>query len=50
MIGDDIILTVLGSSGGNAKLGIDAPDSISVLRKELYLKQQAASDTKDSEN
>jgi carbon storage regulator len=36
IINDDIEVTVLGISGETAKLGITAPKSIPVHRKEVY--------------
>jgi carbon storage regulator len=35
-IGDDVTIEVLSMSGSNVKIGIDAPKSINILRKELY--------------
>ncbi len=40
LIGDNIIVTVLGISGGNIKLGIDAPKETEIYREELYTKIQ----------
>ena len=34
-IGDAIVVTVLWLSGGRVKLGITAPDDVSVLRTEV---------------
>jgi carbon storage regulator len=36
IIGDDIEITILGVSGEQVKLGIQAPKTISVHRKEIY--------------
>ena len=36
LLGDDIIVTVLGIEGDRVKLGIEAPRSVSVLRQEVY--------------
>lgn len=36
LVGDDIVITVLGVEGDRVKLGIQAPRSVSVLRKEVY--------------
>jgi carbon storage regulator len=37
MIGDDVEVFVLSSSGGNIRIGIHAPRHVPVFRKELYL-------------
>ncbi|MCP4995675.1 MAG: carbon storage regulator CsrA [Gammaproteobacteria bacterium] len=36
MIGDDIEVKVFDVSGNNVRLGIQAPDDVTVLRDELY--------------
>jgi carbon storage regulator len=36
MIGDDIVITVVGISGDKVKLGISAPIEIAVHRKEVH--------------
>lgn len=36
VIGDDITLTILSSKGNQIRLGIDAPKSVSVHRKEIF--------------
>lgn len=36
VIGDDIVIMVLEIDGTRVKLGIEAPRSISVLRREIY--------------
>jgi carbon storage regulator len=36
MIGDDIMVVVLGSKGQQARLGIEAPQTVSVHRQEVY--------------
>jgi carbon storage regulator CsrA len=35
-VGDDVTFTVFGIDGGHVKIGIDAPKSVSVHRKEIY--------------
>ena len=47
MIGDDIEISVISSSGDKVRLGIQAPREIPVFRKEVYLEihqQDAAQD------
>ena len=40
IIADDIRLTILGVSGGQVRLGIEAPKEISIHREEIYHKIQ----------
>ena len=37
IIGDDIEVTILSITGDSVKIGIDAPRSVPVNRKEIYL-------------
>lgn len=46
MIGNDIEITILEIKGDQIKIGINAPKSIPVYRKELYLQIQQSN--KDS--
>ena len=39
-IGNDIKITVLGVSGKQVKIGVSAPENISVYREEVYRKIQ----------
>ena len=38
IIGDDIVVKILGKAGEQIKIGIDAPNHISVHREEIQLK------------
>jgi carbon storage regulator len=40
MIGDDIEVSVLAIMGEKVRIGIDAPRSVPVFRKEVYLEIQ----------
>lgn len=45
MIGDDVEITIVDVRGDKVRLGINAPRSVSVHRKEIYLaiqKEKAA--------
>ncbi len=37
MIGDDVEISVLAISGEKVRLGIEAPKSVPVFRKEVYV-------------
>ena len=39
-IGDDVSVIVLGVKGNHARIGVDAPKSVSVHREEIYNKIQ----------
>ena len=36
MIGDNVIVTVLGTKGSQVRLGVNAPRDISMHREEIY--------------
>jgi carbon storage regulator len=36
MIGDEVTITVLGVKGNQVRVGINAPKSVAVHRKEIY--------------
>jgi carbon storage regulator len=46
MIGDDIEVSVLAIMGEKVRIGIDAPRSVPVFRKEVYLEIQESRDGK----
>jgi len=35
LVGDNIRITLVRSTNGQAKIGIDAPDTVTILRDEL---------------
>ena len=49
VIGEDVKVTILGISGGQVRLGIDAPRSISVHREEIFEKIKAEENEKSSQ-
>ena len=55
VIGDDVEITIVDVRGDKVRLGINAPRSISVHRKEIYEaiqreKEQAKAQDPDSDN
>ncbi|GAA0746546.1 carbon storage regulator CsrA [Clostridium oceanicum] len=48
LIGDDIEVTIVKADDGTVKLAIDAPQSVRILRKELY--NQVKSENKKAVN
>jgi carbon storage regulator len=45
LVGDEIVVTVLGIDGDRVKLGITAPRSVTVLRQEVFEQLRSANTT-----
>lgn len=41
MVGDEIEISILSVAGEKVRIGIDAPDEVSLFRKEVYLRIEA---------
>ena len=50
LINDDVKITVLGVQGNNVRLGITAPEDITIHREEIYqrIQKERNGDTLDS--
>jgi carbon storage regulator len=49
MIGDDVIITVLGVKGSQARVGIAAPKNVPVHREEVFERIQAIKNREGAE-
>lgn len=47
IIGDDVVITILGVKGNQVRVGINAPKNVSIHREEIYNKIHQTQDTND---
>ena len=50
MIGDEVIVSILGIKGNQALIGITAPKDIAVHREEIYEKIQDEQESEDQQD
>ena len=48
VVGNNVTLTVLGVKGNQVRVGVDAPQDVSVHRKEIYMKIEEENTVKNS--
>ncbi len=44
MVGDDVIVTILGVKGNQVRIGVNAPKEVAVHREEIYQRIQKEQD------
>jgi carbon storage regulator len=48
IIGDDVVVNVLGVKGNQVRIGCEAPSDVEIHREEIYLKIQEEKNAKKS--
>jgi carbon storage regulator len=47
IIGDDVVITILGVKGNQVRVGINAPKDVSIHREEIYNRIHQIQDSTD---
>jgi carbon storage regulator len=48
IIGDDVVVNILGVKGNQVRIGVDAPKNVSVHREEIYDRIQSEKNQKNT--